>query len=126
MGKQKFNIILVVVVAVTLFFFLQSNKNVPVTEQGVEEQLAKTLSKIAGVGQVEVYLHTETIENERSILSSYFEDSSNRPSYTGVLIVSEGADSIEIKRQLTDTVSRVLQLPAHRIVILPMEKGGPQ
>lgn len=124
MGQQKLSIILAVVVAVILFFFLQSNSSVPEKEQGVEAQLAATLSKIAGVGQVEVYLHAETIQNERSILSSYFEDSSNSPSYTGVLIVSEGAESIEIKRQLTDTVSRVLQLPAHRIVILPMEKGG--
>ena len=43
--------------------------------------------------------------------------------YTGVLIVSEGAKSPVIKRQLQKTVSSILQLPAHRIVILPMEEG---
>ncbi len=44
------------------------------------------------------------------------------PEIKGVLVVAEGANDPQIKAQLSQAVQTVLNLPAHRVMILP--KGG--
>ena len=119
MATKKANIIALIVLALVGFLLFRQDTS-PSVNETVEAKLAAALSKIEGVGQVSVYVHTEA-SKESSLFS--FSDVENVDAYTGVLIVSEGAKSPLIKRQLQETVSAILQLPAHRIVILPMEEG---
>ncbi len=90
------------------------------TDSGAESLLEKTLQEIEGVGQVKVYVHYE--QKNQAFLSDYFRSSEG--GVTGVLIVSEGAVEPSIKRELMEVVSRVMQVPAHRIMIVPMRKKG--
>ena len=119
MATKKANIIALIVLALVGFLLFRQDAS-PSVNETVEAKLAATLSKIEGVGQVSVYVHTAT-SKESSLFS--FSTVENTDVYTGVLIVSEGASSSLIRRQLQETVSSILQLPAHRIVILPMEEG---
>ena len=119
MATKKANIIALLVMALIGFMLLKQDSS-PSQQQSIEEQLAATLAKIEGVGQVSVYLHTDA-SKESSLFS--FSTADDTSTYTGVLIVSEGAGSPSVKRRLVQTVSSVLQLSPHRIVILPMEKG---
>ena len=119
MATKKANIIALIVLALVGFLLFRQETS-PSVNETVEAKLATTLSKIEGVGQVYVYVHTE--ESRESPLFS-FSAVESADAYTGVLIVSEGASSPLIRRKLQETVSAILQLPAHRIVILPMEEG---
>ncbi len=88
--------------------------------------LEDALMQIEGVGEVKLYLHSNNTE-EKSPLSDYFSLSTTRQdikenSIEGVLVVAEGADNPGIKLELKRTLSTVLQLPEHRIVI--MKKRG--
>ena len=119
MATKKANIIALIVLALVGFLLFRQDTS-PSVNETVEAKLAAALSKIEGVGQVSVYVHTEA-SRESSLFS--FSAVESADAYTGVLIVSEGASSPLIKRKLQETVSAILQLPAHRIVILPMEEG---
>ena len=120
MATKKANIVALIVLALVGFLLFRQDTS-PSVNETVEAKLAAALSKIEGVGQVSVYVHTE--ESRESSLFS-LSKVENTDAYTGVLIVSEGAKSPSIKRQLKETVSTILQLPAHRIVILPMMEEG--
>ena len=120
MATKKANIIALIVLALVGFLLFRQETS-PSVNETVEAKLAATLSKIEGVGQVSVYVHTEASRGESSLFS--FSTAESADAYTGVLIVSEGASSPLIRRKLKETVSAILQLPAHRIVILPMEEG---
>lgn len=85
---------------------------------GTEEDLVKTLEQIAGVGQVAVYFHSE--QNSESTFNSYFQMEEGS-GISGVLIVAEGATSPRLIELLQNSVSQILQLPKHRVVIVPME-----
>ncbi|WP_243290204.1 stage III sporulation protein AG [Bacillus sp. FJAT-47783] len=42
-----------------------------------------------------------------------------KPEIRGVLIVAKGVENIQIKKMMTDAVTRVLDVPSHRVAILP-------
>lgn len=85
-----------------------------------EEKLAQTLQQIEGVGDVVVYFHTAA--DRQTTLSSYFRYE-EETGIGGVLIVAEGATNPKMIQLLQNSVSQILQLPKHRIVIVPMEMG---
>lgn len=95
-----------------------------------ESRLEQALSQIKGVGQVKVYFHYDDNKpdssNAESLLDGYFSASSSgsQKFVSGLLVVSEGASDPAIKKQLLETVSRVMQMPTHRIMIVPMENKG--
>ena len=120
MATKKANIVALIVLALVGFLLFKQDTS-PSVNETVEAKLAAALSKIEGVGQVVVYVHTEASRGESSLFS--FSAVESADTYTGILIVSEGASSPLIRRKLQETVSAILQLPAHRIVILPMEEG---
>ncbi|UOQ85976.1 stage III sporulation protein AG [Gracilibacillus salinarum] len=45
-----------------------------------------------------------------------------RPEVRGVLVVAKGVDNLEVKKWVLDAVSKVLDVPAHRISIMPKSK----
>lgn len=82
-----------------------------------EQQLAQILGEIDAVGQVQVYFHYEQETESGNFLSL----SSKGQKMTGVIIVAEGAHHSTVKNLLKTTVSTALQIPAHRIQIVPMQ-----
>lgn len=46
-----------------------------------------------------------------------------KPTVRGVLVVANGVEEIQIKQWATEAVSRVLNVPPHRISIMPRSKG---
>lgn len=91
-----------------------------------EEKLEQTLEAMQGVGKIKVYFYygqmTADID-ENNLFSQYFRSTDqNAKDITGMLIVSEGADDIFVKNEIRAVVSQVMQLPIHRIIIVPMEK----
>ncbi|WP_461611401.1 stage III sporulation protein AG [Cytobacillus kochii] len=45
-----------------------------------------------------------------------------KPDIRGVLIVAKGADNIQVKTWIVEAVSRVLDVPAHKVSVLPKKK----
>ncbi|MDI7742216.1 hypothetical protein QMK38_09405 [Lysinibacillus fusiformis] len=105
-----------------------SNEEQSSTSSGEEARLEQALGQIQGVGQVKVYFHYGTespAENDSdSLLNGYLSSSEKEKNVSGLLVVSEGASNPAIKKQLLETISRVMQMPTHRIMIVPMENRG--
>lgn len=132
MEKKKWtktNLILIPIALIAFIAYISLTFNDPFSEQydatTLEGKLEQTLKQIKGVGQVKVYLHyDETTIPANSMLNDYFSSGKSEKTVSGMLIVSEGASNPGIKNQLLETISRVMQLPTHRIMIVPMERKG--
>lgn len=131
MEKQKISnkLFILLIVAVACITFLQFQPKTLNTgrEQldGEEEtRLEAVLQEIEGVGHVEVYFHQPTGKNSSDSLlfSDYFQKQVPVSESGGVLIVAEGAENVFIRTELAEIISKILQLPQHRIVIVPMKK----
>lgn len=129
-SKQKLIFIPIAIIAFIAYISVSLNgpngkQNNSSTE---ESRLEQTLSQIKGVGQVKVYFHydskTPNQSNADSLLDGYFSSSEKQQYVSGLLVVSEGASNPAIQRQLLETISRVMQMPTHRIMIVPMENRG--
>ncbi|SEO30435.1 stage III sporulation protein AG [Amphibacillus marinus] len=48
---------------------------------------------------------------------------SKKPTVRGVLVVAEGVEQMQLKQWVTEAVSRVLDVPPHRISIMPRSEG---
>lgn len=117
--EKRLNLPLLVIPIILVVIFLVMNQKTPATdEQAGSSQLEQTLQEMAGVGQVKVYVHYE--QQGEAILSDYFRAKEGR--VTGILIVSEGAVEPTVQRELVQVVSRVMEIPVHRIMIVPMRK----
>lgn len=109
--KKQNGLILLGIVIVGLWFVLNETDSDGNT---IEQQLATVLGQIEGVGQVSVFIFEQ--QPDMGLFAT-------QQGEIGVLVVAEGAHSPTVKRQLEDTVKRVLQIASHRIAILPMEEG---
>lgn len=125
--KLNFLIIPIAVLAFIAYISVTSEgqTNEQYDTSSAEGRLEQALSEIEGVGKVKVYFHYDKSpsENETS-LSNYFRSSNQTANVSGLLIVSEGANNPKVQMQLLETVSRVMQMPTHRIMIVPMESKG--
>lgn len=131
MEKQKISnkLFLLLIALVACITFLQFQPQKLDTERermGGEEEarLAAVLETIEGVGHVEVYVHQPTGLNDSNSLlfNDYFQKKVPVNQSGGVLIVAEGAENVFTRTELAATISQILQLPQHRIVIVPMKK----
>lgn len=123
--KLNFLIIPIAVLAFILYISSTSDSASGYEALSPEGRLEQALSEIEGVGRVKVYFHyDENPSKSNETLSNYFRSTSQTNTISGLLIVSEGAKNPEIQRQLLETVSKVMQMPAHRIMIVPMESKG--
>ncbi|MCT1537748.1 hypothetical protein M3B63_00195 [Lysinibacillus capsici] len=90
-----------------------------------EEKLEQTLKAMEGVGKVKVYFYYGEMtddQNANKLFSQYFRGTEQgTKNVTGMLVVSEGASDIFVKNEIRAVVSQVMQLPIHRIIIVPME-----
>ena len=112
-------------------------------EPTTEERLCSILSRIQGVGKVEVMLTTasgaETVyqtdqtgsDNSARTDTVVITDSGrnqtglirqiNPPVYLGAVMVCEGGDKPAVKLAVAEAVSRVTGLRSHQIVVLKMK-----
>ncbi len=99
-----------------------SDKSSPLTN---EEKLEQTLKAMQGVGEVKVYFYYGEMTDDQDankLFSQYFRGTEqSAKNVTGMLVVSEGATDIFVKNEIRAVVSQVMQLPIHRIIIVPME-----
>nr|WP_281891004.1 stage III sporulation protein AG [Paenibacillus sp. YYML68] len=129
-------------------------------EEAYQSQLREILTKIVGVGDVEVLVTIESTEEiivERNLNESeqqtnekdqhnatrhitsvtrsgevvLYEVSEGKkplvsktikPKIRGVLVVAKGAENLTVKKMITEAVERGLDVPAHRISILPRKQ----
>ncbi|MGE7675114.1 hypothetical protein ACQKMV_16280 [Lysinibacillus sp. NPDC094403] len=131
--KQKkttsFIVLMLIAASVGIFIILpmyQTNTtNGQVTSVTNEEKLEQTLKAMKGVGEVKVYFYYGDMTEEKDdtkLFSQYFRGTEQgTKEVTGMLIVSEGASDIFVKNEIRAVVSQVMQLPIHRIIIVPME-----
>ena len=102
-----------------IFLFLtQSDRQEESTE--TNNTLESILRTVDGVGDVRVYLHYEGSKATGGFLETYFEPNTSTQNLIGVLVVAEGAKDERTKRVLIETIAKVLQVSAHRIVVVPM------
>ncbi|WP_054767484.1 hypothetical protein [Lysinibacillus parviboronicapiens] len=133
-GKKtkSFLVLMLIAASVGLFIvlpmFQTSSTNERVTPSSNEEKLEQTLRAMQGVGEVKVYFYYGEMTNEtdeNNLFSQYFRGTDKGvKDVTGMLIVSEGASDIFVKNEIRAVVSQVMQLPIHRIIIVPMENKG--
>lgn len=71
-----------------------------------EEKLKDALEQIEGVGKTQVMI---TRDKEENVM--------------GVLIVTQGADNLVIKEQITEATSALFGIDLHKIVIVKMNSG---
>lgn len=157
MNKKHLYLILIIGVLI-LIFSGQFSINKPVENsksksansiEDTEKKLSAILSKISGVGRVDVMITYETsgemiaMSNDK-ILSEDDKESIDKeivmkssgsekepfiskeikPVVRGVLVVAEGAEVQSTKINLTRAVSSVLNVPINRVEVLPKNKEG--
>ena len=125
-----------VVIAGTVFFislllsvFFNTNSDAKQeTSQAIptSTDLIPVLEKISGVGKVAVYFHysNDTKEKKESDVSFFqwtSDSTRDKEELIGILVVAEGASDKRIQNKLLKTLSSVLQVSPHRIVIEEME-----
>ena len=134
--KQKptfrFVVICITVLFISLLFsdlLTRDKGNVVETDNAVNyttENLTSILEKINGVGKVAVYFHYEnsseqTAESDISFFQWTSDTKKDKEKLIGILVVAEGANDKRIQNSLIKTLSSVLQISPHRIVIEEME-----
>ena len=119
MEKKQANrpiiLIFIAVVFILCLFFLLPQSEKGEKNRSNEEQLANLLSEIHSVGQVQVYFHYDQ-QKEQQFLAV-----TQQEKLSGVIIVAQGANRADVKTMLKETVGQVLQIPAHRIQVVPMQ-----
>lgn len=106
-GARKLEIFLGIALAAAAGILLIGGGADTGCETALEKRLARTLSDIAGAGEV-------------SVLINEAEDGE----VTGVLIVAEGADEVGVKLRLLGAVEAALGVDASRIEIIEMGGTG--
>lgn len=150
-ANKKLQIILVVFLFVAVLLILifpkfestsiDSIDSVSVYVQELEDKLSRTLSKVDGVGKVEVIIKIESgmqtvLANKTTITESngVIEKvetpiivngktvviAENYPEISGVLIVCEGANSIAVKSKILNATVSLLDIDLGQIEILKM------
>jgi stage III sporulation protein AG len=47
-----------------------------------------------------------------------------KPAIRGVLVVAQGAENIQVKKWIVEAVTRVLDVPSHRVAVMPKKSKG--
>lgn len=85
-----------------------------VAESDMESQLARVLSAMEGVGEVEVMITTESLEN------NLFGTESGTGKVSGVVVVAQGAGNAVIESRISEAVKALFSIDVHKISIVKM------
>ena len=142
---KKIYLYLLIVLIIGIFLMLTSNNennisketNVNINSDNdysinsyseFEQKLCNTLSKISGVGEVEIFINYNTeasdIENNKTKSVFGVTDSVRKEreydNIEGIIIVAQGGDNAEVINLLRNTVSNVLGIALHKVDVLKM------
>ena len=81
----------------------------------LEKQLEEMLSKVTGVGDVEVMITLKTTTEKEQILY---------PQVEGVLVSCEGAGRGSVNAEITEALQALFNLDAHKVKVLSMNGGS--
>lgn len=107
-------LLLIFVAVIVLSILLQQPKELIQPTNSLET----VLQSIDGIGQVRIYMHEQGAEQN----FNFFQSEPERVSTNGILIVCEGANDLRVRKQLYEAIESVMDIPSHRIVILPMKE----
>lgn len=118
---------MIIVPFIIIVFILYASQSLTGDSEEIDEskesKLEQALMKIKGVGQVKIYFHYDD-NSSANVLSDYFRGVEEKSNISGLLVVCEGASSPTVQKELLNIISRVTEVPAHRIMIVPMESKG--
>lgn len=97
------------------FSLTLSDQEEPVQSSELERKLESLLSRVEGVGGVQVMLMTGQDTKKDSFYSS------ENTRITGVLVAAEGADSPVTVQNIQQAVMALFQVEAHKIKIMKMK-----
>lgn len=104
-----------------------------------ERELKRILSKVKGVGEVDVMIKYSSTErrvlekdidthgNEKTVLKSEtsksepFVVATEFPTVDGIIIVAKGGGSASVKTSITDCVAGTMGVPAYKVKVLEMK-----
>ncbi len=84
----------------------------------LEDEVASLCSDIEGVGKCRVYITLERGEQNIYKGSSVIE--TKPPRVLGVTVICRGADSTEVRSELTDMLSALFDIGANRVAVLKL------
>lgn len=99
----------------------QVNNNTT-TMNSTEQRLAKMLSGIEGVGDVEIMIYTGERDNSYGYISSINLENIDSDKIQGVMILAQGADNISTRIKLLNTTSTLLGIQSDKIQIYTLKK----
>lgn len=80
-----------------------------------EIRLEKILSQMKGVGDTNVMITYQNVEEEDTVFSS--ERNKNDRKVEGVIVASEGAGDIIVRSNIIDAVATVFNIPASNVMV---------
>ena len=105
---------LMLIVGIVIFFSMNFSQQTDRADTS-EQQLAKILSEMEGVGQVFVYFHYEQQKQQQFLAVT------QQQTISGVMVVAQGANDVKVQLLVKKTVGNVLQIPMHRIQVVAMQ-----
>jgi len=154
LGEKKIKLVLVAGVLLGMVLIMISNKSsqAPADDtnqtaraenvtnnESLQERLKILLSKVKGVGEVEVFVTYSSTEEKLALKDkdtngseqTVMKNSSGNtepyiyksiyPQIEGVIIVAQGGDNDGVRAAISDAIAAVLELPIHRVKILNMK-----
>ncbi|SER49127.1 stage III sporulation protein AG [Salipaludibacillus aurantiacus] len=100
-----------------------SSKNIYEKNEQTKEQHTEETDREGGTREV-----TDTSKDEQVVIvrSGDKEEpliiQQKKPEISGVLIVANGVDNIQVKTWVVEAVSRVLDIPSHRVSVMPRKQ----
>lgn len=103
----------------------ESEKTVYQTNKSTKEQITEETDREGGSRNVEDRTNDEEVviirngDKEEPLVERI-----EKPSIRGVLVVAKGVENIQVKTWVIEAVSRALDVPSHRVSVLPKNSKG--
>ena len=113
-GKKDMALIIALLsLGLILLFFSSSGKTGDeTTDEGIEERISALCSGVAGVGDCSVMVYYEPGESR-----------TDKEKIESVIVICEGADSVEVRMRLTDMLSSFFGIGSNRVKIEKMKSN---
>lgn len=125
--KKKIIIFVVALVGVLLMLLtISSEKNEPeenISEnykEELEEELTKLCSQIDGVGKCRVSVSFSVGESYKYSGNKLI--STTPPKVDGVVVIAEGADKTNVKKDIIECMTSLFDIGTNRVCVMKMEK----
>lgn len=97
--------IVIFIIGVMIFVLSGSLTTNTIIDNNKEEKFVSVMKKVNGVGELEILTCKDDVGK-----------------ITGIVVVAEGADNTEIKKQITDGVVAAFNVPAHMVKVFSYKK----